>query len=66
MGTRAADIQVLNDGGILGLKYPAVLSSLAGIRATPMGGSAADFGRFLQSEIVHWGAAVQASGAQLD
>lgn len=65
-GTPNAIVQILNAAVNDSLKDPGVIAVLAKISATPMGGSSADFQRFLQSEMARWGKAVKDSGAQVD
>jgi tripartite-type tricarboxylate transporter receptor subunit TctC len=48
------------------LANPATAVYLAGIGATPAGGTAGDFDRFIRKELVRWGKAVKDSGAQVD
>ncbi|KQP23241.1 hypothetical protein ASF43_05050 [Pseudorhodoferax sp. Leaf267] len=48
------------------LKAPATATYLAGIGATPAGGTTADFDQFIRKELARWGKAVKDSGAQVD
>ncbi|VTU26197.1 Argininosuccinate lyase [Variovorax sp. PBL-H6] len=48
------------------LKTPATATYLAGIGATPAGGSVGDFDQFIRKELTRWGKAVKDSGAQVD
>ena len=64
-GTPAAIVQTLNTAVNKVLKDPTLIAGLANISATPMGGSSADFHRFMQSEIARWGKAVKDSGAHV-
>jgi len=65
-GTPAAVIEALNAAANRALAARPVLEYFAKAGSTIRGGSAAAFGKFIQSEIVKWRKAVLASGAQID
>jgi tripartite-type tricarboxylate transporter receptor subunit TctC len=47
------------------LAKPRVREVIAKMAAEPAGGSPADFGRFLSSELAHWGRIVKDSGIKV-
>lgn len=65
-GTPPAIVQALNIALNKALKDPAVIAEMETNGSQPLGGSPADFQRFLQTEIARWSKAVKASGATVD
>ena len=64
--TPAEIVAQLNSVVSAGLADPAIKARLAGLGATPLGGSAAEFGKVIADETDRWGKAVQFSGAMVD
>lgn len=65
-GTPPEAIKLLNEAVNKALKEPSVIESFKVAGSYVTGGTAAEFHDFLVKEIARWGAAVKASGAQVD
>jgi len=65
-GTPREIISTLNSDAVKALKQPDVVERLARDGAEPVANSPAETGRFIADEIVKWGKAVKAAGAQSD
>ncbi|MBI1988494.1 MAG: tripartite tricarboxylate transporter substrate binding protein [Betaproteobacteria bacterium] len=65
-GTPKEIISALNGAAVKALKQPDVVERLARDGAAPVANSAAETGRYIADEIVKWGKAVKAAGAQSD
>ena len=65
-GMPAPLVEQLNAAVNRALKNPKVQEHFASVGSTVNGGSAASFDQFLHQELLRWGPAVKASGAQLD
>lgn len=65
-GTPAPIVRQLNAAANRALKSKEVLEHYAKSESTPRGGSPEEFAAFLSAEVKKWGAAVAASGAQID
>lgn len=65
-GTPKEIISTLNSAAVKALKQPDVVERLARDGAAPVANSAAETGRYIADEIVKWGKAVKAAGAQSD
>jgi len=65
-GTPSAVIDLINRAINAALKAPDVQRSLSDTGATPLGGTAADFGRFMKTESEKWRSIIKDSGARLD
>ena len=59
-------IELLNRALLATLDDPGVARSLADLGVDPLGGTPAEFGAYISSEIPKWTAIVKASGARLD
>jgi len=64
--TPAPILDKLNAEIVRALQAPDVKQRLDALAATPVGGTRAEFGAFMKSEIAKWGKAVKASGAKAD
>ena len=64
--TPAAILDKLNSQIVRMLKEPDVRERLNALAFTPVGGTRAEFGAFIKSEIAKWGKAVKESGAKAD
>jgi tripartite-type tricarboxylate transporter receptor subunit TctC len=64
-GTPDAVIAQLNEATNKALAKPSVREALAKIAAEPAGGSPAEFGTFVKSEIAHWGKVVKDAGIKI-
>jgi tripartite-type tricarboxylate transporter receptor subunit TctC len=64
-GTPDAAIARLNDATNKALAKPSVREALTKIAAEPAGGSSAEFGAFVKSQIAHWGKVVKDSGIKI-
>jgi tripartite-type tricarboxylate transporter receptor subunit TctC len=64
-GTPDAVIARLNEATNKALAKPSVREALAKIAAEPAGGSPAEFGTFVKSQIAHWGKVVRDSGIKI-
>ncbi|MFO1196786.1 MAG: tripartite tricarboxylate transporter substrate binding protein [Burkholderiaceae bacterium] len=65
-GTQVAIVEQLNRAMNQVLEHPEVVARIRGNGSATVGGSRADFERFVRAEIARWGRAVRASGAQVD
>jgi len=65
-GTPKEIISALNGAAVKALKQPDVVERLARDGAAPVANSAAETARYIADEIVKWGKAVKAAGAQSD
>lgn len=65
-GTPSAVLKMLNETVVQVLQQPGVLEDFARTASMPMGGTAAAATQYLRTEQARWGAAVKASGAQVD
>ena len=65
-GTPKEIIATLNSDAVKALKQPDVVERLARDGAEPVANSSAETGRYIAAEIVKWGKAVKAAGAQSD
>ena len=65
-GTPQEIISALNGAAVKALKQPDVVERLARDGAAPVANSAAETARYIADEIVKWGKAVKAAGAQSD
>ncbi|MDR0225144.1 MAG: tripartite tricarboxylate transporter substrate binding protein [Burkholderiaceae bacterium] len=65
-GTPAAVVQTLNQALNKALAQPAVQQKLADIGATPLGGTPAEFGAFIQSESAELGEVIKAAHIRAD
>lgn len=65
-GTPKEIISTLNSAAVKALKQSDVVERLARDGAAPVANSAAETGRYIADEIVKWGKAVKAAGAQSD
>lgn len=64
--TPSAVVARLNAAVNEALKTPEVRASLKGLQATITGGSAADFGKFLQTDERRWGALIKARNIRME
>ena len=64
-GTPDAVIARLNEATNKALAKPTVREALAKIAAEPAGGSPAEFGAFVKSQIAHWGKVVKDAGIKI-
>ena len=64
-GTPNEIVVRLNETMNKALTKPRVRDAIAKMAAEPAGGSPADFGRFLKSELAHWGKVVKDSGIKM-
>lgn len=64
-GTPDVVVTRLNEAMNKALAKPRIREAIAKMAAEPAGGSPADFGRFLKSEIAHWGKVVRDSGIKM-
>ncbi len=65
-GTPPAVVQALNQALNKSLAQPAVLQKLADIGASPMGGTPAEFGAFIQAESAELGEVIRAANIRAD
>lgn len=65
-GTPQEIISALNGAAVKALTQPDVVERLARDGAAPVANSAAETGRYIADEILKWGKAVKAAGAQSD
>jgi tripartite-type tricarboxylate transporter receptor subunit TctC len=64
-GTPDAIVTRLNEAINKALAKPSVREAFAKIAAEPAGGSPAEFGAFLKSQIAHWGKVVKDAGIKI-
>jgi tripartite-type tricarboxylate transporter receptor subunit TctC len=65
-GNPSAIIELINREINAALKAPDIQQSLLDTGATPLGGTAADFGNFMKTESAKWRSIIKDSGARLD
>jgi tripartite-type tricarboxylate transporter receptor subunit TctC len=65
-GTPTAVIELINREINAALRAPDIRQSLLDTGATPLGGTAADFGNFMRTESDKWRSIIKDSGARLD
>jgi tripartite-type tricarboxylate transporter receptor subunit TctC len=65
-GTPADVVDKLNKAVNEGLKDPKLVARLAELGGTPMGGTPADFGKVMESEVAKWKKVVEFSGATVE
>ena len=65
-GTPPAIVQRLNDAVNIALKEPVVRDRLEGLAFEPVGGTSAQFGEYLRSEVARWAKVVKETGAKLE
>ena len=64
-GTTDAIIARLNEATNKALAKPSVREAFMKIAAEPAGGSSAEFGAFVKSQIAHWGKVVKDAGIKI-
>ena len=65
-GTPTSIVDTLNRALNTALNQPDVIARIRNNGSTPAGGTSAEFQQYIRSELVRWGDAVRASGAQVD
>jgi tripartite-type tricarboxylate transporter receptor subunit TctC len=64
-GTPAGAVTRLNEAINKALAKPSVREALGKVGAEPAGGSAAEFGQFVNAQLAHWGKVVKDSGMKM-